>query len=124
MTTWKLTEDGDLDTEGGLTLLDDVLTETKQRLTIKFRFFLGEWFQDPRIGVPYYEKIFVKSPRLEEVRAIFREIITTDPAVSSLKKLSLDFDTPSRSMSLSFEALLNDGSSLTFEDFILSENRE
>lgn len=124
MTTWQLTADGDLDTEGGLTLLDDLLEETKQRLMIKFRFFKGEWFQDPRIGIPYYDKILVKSPRLEEVRAIFREVITTDPAVDSLEKLSLDFDVASRTMSLSFEALLDDGSSLVFEDFILLENRE
>ena len=121
MTTLKITG-GDLDTTGGLSLLSDLGDETTQRLRIKLRFFLGEWFQDPRIGIPFFETVLVKAPKLSEVRALFRRAIVTDPAVGALNSLDLDFDRASRTLSLSFAATLNDGSTLVFEDFILAEN--
>jgi hypothetical protein len=120
MTTLLLTN-GDLHTSGGLQLLSDLGDETTQRLQITLRFFQGEWFQDPRIGMPYFEKVLIKAPKLAEVRSIFRRAILADPAVETLNSLNLDFDRGSRTLSVSFEATLTDGSNLVFEDFILPE---
>jgi hypothetical protein len=123
MTTWKLDGDGDLAIENGtFVLLDDLGAETAQRLKIKFRFFLGEWEIDRRVGLPLFEQVLVKTPDLGVLRKMYREVITKDPAVASLGSIILDLDAPTRRLSLSFEAMLNDGSSLVFEDFILAEN--
>lgn len=123
MTTIKLDTNGDLAIENGsFVLLSDLVAETSQRLQIKFRFFLGEWSLDPRVGFPLFEKILVKAPDLGEIRRLIRETLLGDPAVDSIATLDLDFDRASRTLSVSFECELNDGSSLTFDDFILAEN--
>jgi hypothetical protein len=122
MSTLKLT-DGDLAVENNaLVLLTDPTEETAQRLTTKFKFFLGEWAFDPRVGLPLWERVFVKNLNLVAVRAMYREAILDDPNVDSLVSLSLDFDRALRKLTLSFEAVLLDGENLVFEDFILREN--
>lgn len=122
MSTLKLTN-GDLAIEGNsLALLTDPTEETAQRLATKFKFFLGEWAFDPRVGLPLWERVFVKNLNLVAVRAMYREAILDDPNVDSLVSLSLDFDRTLRKLTLSFEAVLLDGENLTFEDFILREN--
>lgn len=124
MTALKLDTDGDLAIEeGSLVLLSDLVAETAQRLQIKFRFFLGEWVLDPRVGFPHFEKILIKNPDLGEIRRVVRETLFADPAVDSIASLSLDFDPPTRALSISFEVELTDGSVLTFEDFVLAENQ-
>lgn len=123
MSTLKLGTDGDLAIENNsLVLLTDPVEETAQRLRTKFKFFLGEWAFDPRVGLPLFEKVYVKNPNITAVRAMYREAILGDPNVDSLVSLNLDFDRALRKLTLSFEALLKDGSTVTFEDFVLREN--
>lgn len=122
MTTLKL-ESGDLAIENGsLVLLSDLVAETTQRLKIKFQFVLGEWELDQRVGMPLFEKVLVKAPSLSTLRRLYRTIIADDPAVDQVNLLEFDLDRGSRALSINFEATLNDGSSLVFEDFILTES--
>lgn len=124
MTTLKLDNTHDLALEdNSLVLLSDLVAETAQRLKTKFQFFYGEWQLEPRAGMPLFEKVLVKNPNLAEIRDLYRETITQDTAVEELNSLELDFDSPTRNLSISFEATLTDGSFLIFEDFILGENR-
>jgi len=120
MSTLKLT-DGDLTlTNNSLVVETDLVAETAQRLTIKFNFFLGEWVLNPKVGIPLYEKVFIKNPKIPVLRSLFRQIIVGDPAVDTMNSLLFDF--VSRQLVMDFEATLNDGSTLTFADFVLEEN--
>jgi len=122
MSTLKLDTTGDLAIESNeLVILSDLVAETAQRLTIKFKFFLGEWLLDDRVGLPLYEKVLVKNPNLSEIRRIYRSVILNDPAVDTLENFDLELNTSTRTLSLDFQAVLNDGSNLVFEDFILAE---
>ena len=123
MTTLKLDSTGDLAVENNtLVLLTDLTAETAQRLQTKFKFFYGEWDLEPRAGMPMLEKVLVKNPDLTELRTLYREIIIQDAAIDTVNSLEFNFDTLSRTLSISFEATLNDGSSLVFTDFILGAN--
>jgi hypothetical protein len=122
MTDFLMTEDGDLDTTGGLSLTSSLVQSTAQRLKIKFRFFKGEGLLDPRSGIPIYEKILVKNPNLAEIKRLFKEILLSDPAVETVESIDLTYSREGRSLAVAFAATLNDGSNLTFEDFILAEN--
>ena len=60
MSTLKLDSTGDLAVEGNsLVLLSDLTAETAQRLSTKFKFFLGEWSLEPRGGLPLFEQVLV-----------------------------------------------------------------
>jgi hypothetical protein len=122
MTDFLMTADGDLDVSGGLSLTSSLVESTAQRLRIKFRFFEGEGLLDPRSGIPYYDKILVKNPNLAEIKRLFHTVLLADPAVESVESIDLEYSRSGRSLAVTFSATLNDGSNLTFEDFILPDN--
>lgn len=117
MSDIKLDANGDLflDSSESLVLVEgsDAIA---QQLSIRFKFALGEWFLDTRIGVPYFQEILVKSPNLTRVRGIYRQLILTTPGIESIEEFSLTLDTPTRTLSLSFLARKTDGEPFEFED--------
>jgi hypothetical protein len=102
----KLDNFGDLDlTSGGLELVEgtDAIT---QHIKIRLRFVLGEWFLDTRIGLPYYQTILVKNPRLVIVQALFARTIRETPGVESLERIRLAIDGATRILTVTFTAIL------------------
>lgn len=113
----KLDASGDIDvTTGDLQLLGGQ-EATSQELRIRLRTFLGEWFADTRIGIPYFESILVKNPDSAAVQNFFREAILQTPGVVQLQGLTTAYDGPSRTLSVTFVALV-DG------NFLLTETVE
>ncbi len=92
-----------------------------QRIRVRFRWFLGEWFLDQRQGVPYYRDILVKNPDPILISFIFRRVLTSTPGVRSVSKFSAVLDRASRTLTVNFEATLADSSTLiaNAEPFIL-----
>ena len=126
MSTIKLDASGDVEIlNGKISLLNvdgsELLEETAQRLKLKLTTFLGTWFLDPRVGMPYYENVFIKNPRLSVLEAMFTEAIVSDEQVDFLNSLDLDFDNSTRKLSVVFQAVLLDGQVLDFADFILGD---
>lgn len=97
---------------------DDALV---QHLTIRLRFFRKEWFLDARVGVPYYDKILIKNPRLVTVRGILRQAILTTPGVATIERFDFVYDNAIRKMQLDFSVRKEaDGELLDFSrEFIV-----
>lgn len=102
---------------GDAVLLTELAQEVAQRLTVRLNFFRGEWFLDTREGTPYYETILVKSPSDRIIRSVFGQVIRGTQGVASLEKFSYRIDSRARTLSLTFQARLNDGSTLRSTDF-------
>lgn len=118
-----LDADGDIDTsDNELHLTEDEGDALRQHLQIRLQLFKNEWFLDPRVGMPYYDKILVKNPDLGSVRAIFRKAILDTPGVQSLDGLTLALDNPARVLSVDFTVTkTEDGTTLDFsKEFILA----
>lgn len=95
-----------------------------QRIRSRLLFFSGEWFLDTRLGMPYFDQILIKNPRLPVVSAIFRKAVRTTPGVVSCSPPKVTGGSAiDRVGSVSFEALLDDGAILTAVDapFIVRE---
>lgn len=108
-------------TDGQLALVDGV-GAIVQNIRIRLQFFLGEWFLDLREGLPYFQEILVKGPNLGRVRALFRAAILETPGVSLVDLLDLDLDAPTRVLTVTFRATLDDGTiidSAEYAPFIL-----
>ncbi len=104
MNDLKLGVDGDLEMNkmGDLQLTmkgDAVRQYVQQRL----RTFLGEWFLDLDVGVPYFQDILVKNPNINQIDGIFKNIILTTPGVVELLSFTMDFDQTVRSLTVEFE---------------------
>jgi hypothetical protein len=86
--------DGQLQLSGGLA----------QRIDCYLRTFLGEWWADPTLGVPYFQEILKKNPDLSVVRQAILSVILQVPGVVSVPSLTVNLDRATRRMSVSFEA--------------------
>lgn len=86
--------DGQLQLSGGLA----------QRIDCYLRTFLGEWWADPTLGVPYFQEILKKNPDITVVRQAILSVILQVPGVVSVPSLTVDLDRTTRRMSVSFEA--------------------
>jgi hypothetical protein len=109
---------------GQLVLVGDVeetrADEVRQHITERLRFFLAEWFLDERQGFPYFRDVFIKNPDRQVIVSALRRTIRGTPGVDTVDELTLEVASD-RSASVDFRALLDDGTSLVFSDFILGE---
>lgn len=83
-----------------------LLEEVAQRLQTKLQFFLGEWFLDTTLGVPYYRDVLVRNPDMAVVKSLFQKLITDDQGVESLVTLDVTLDGATRVLTVEFQAVL------------------
>ena len=83
-----------------------------QRVRVRFRFFLGEWFLDQSLGVPYFRDVLVKNPDHLVISTIFRRVLLTTPGVKSVPQFTATLDRENRQLLADFVALLDDGSKI------------
>lgn len=104
-----------LDNTGDLELVDDSFRLNSgaeaiaQHLKVKFQLFLGEWFLDTSIGVPYYQDILIKKPSFVVVQEILKDVILDTPGILELLEFNIDFEGATRTFSLEFKALTDEG---------------
>ena len=114
MSTFAQTTDNDLTLEkGALVLITGVAECAAVELRNRFLFAKGEWFLDTRVGVPYFAHVFKKNPNLGLIRRLFEDIILNTPGVAEIREFELDWDTAKRVLSFSFEAVADDGKTIT-----------
>lgn len=95
----------------------------RQKISCRFRFFLGEWFLDLREGVPYYRDVLKKRPNKALIRSLFLRVLKKTPGVLSVPRFSLIFDLANRSVRFDFQAVVDGGETITVRpedaDFVL-----
>ncbi|MNF38537.1 hypothetical protein D3C85_736020 [compost metagenome] len=73
-----------------------------QRLKIKLQTFLGEWFLDLEIGIPYFQQILTKVRSKSVVDTIFQAAILEDEGVIEMISYTSTLDSATRGFDLSF----------------------
>lgn len=79
--------------------------ELAQRITIKLKGILGEWYRDQEFGLPYKEEIRVKNPNLEKIDMIYRAHIMEDEDITRIISLDLNLDKTTRKLKIKCVAL-------------------
>jgi hypothetical protein len=98
-----------------LSLIKDV-RQVAQNLAIRLRFFLGEWYLDTTVGLPYYEYILVKNPNQIQVESFIKEEIAATQGIEQITAFSSSFDIVKRIYSVAFSVkTLNDNLQLELE---------
>jgi len=110
---------GDIDISGGDLKLLDGADAIRQHLFIRLQMFVGDYFLDRRVGMPYYEQVLIKNPKTNIVRRLFRNAILTTPGVSSLTDLLIDYNGQTRSLAVSFNAIVETDQQLTFNEVLV-----
>jgi hypothetical protein len=80
-----------------------------QRLKVTLQTFLGEWFLDTDLGVPYFESIFGKVSSKSSVDLILQEKILADEGVIEITSFTSSLSAATRVYTMSFAVLTNEG---------------
>jgi hypothetical protein len=108
MSSFQLDDNMDLVIENNSLVMTEGQEAIRQHLLIKLQTFLGEWFLDEDVGVPYYQEILVKQPSFQTVSQVLRAQIIDTPGVIEL--LNFDFVySADRELRLDFRAETIDG---------------
>ena len=68
-----------------LTLITDRQTLVEQRLSIRLRTYLGEWFLDTVMGIDWFAKVLLKNVSKQTVDNIIQSEILKDKYVVSIR---------------------------------------
>lgn len=108
MSTLLQTSDGDIDiTSGRTTLVTDPIQAGLIKLRNRFKLFLGEWFRDTRIGVPWFTKVLVKNPSIPLLESIFRQVVINTPPFVDSRDLKVTINSKTRQADVSFTAVVD-----------------
>lgn len=113
MSAFAQTNTGDLDiSTGNLAVVDDVPTVTAGKLTNLFGLFKGEWFRDQRVGVPYFQYVYVKNPNLGIIQSLFRQVCMAAPGVARVVEMDLTYSPAQRTLAVQMQVQCDDGAIL------------
>jgi hypothetical protein len=76
----------------------------RQAVQIRLSTILGEWFLATDAGVPWFDRVLVKSPNLRAIESVFRQKIETTPGILTVTALSVNFDRRIRKLSVNWTA--------------------
>lgn len=84
--------------------LVDEVSQIAQNLSIRLRFFLGEWYLDITQGLPYYEVFFIKAPNQIQVESVLKSEIVNTRGILELTSFTTNFNQRNRIFSVKFTA--------------------
>lgn len=110
MSSFLQTVTGDLAiTLGKLSLVTDPSTAGAQKIRNQLNIFLGEWYLDARVGVPYFSQVFVENPDIGLIQQLIRGIILNTAGVQSVQRVTVSVNRADRSMLIKFAATWDNG---------------
>lgn len=111
---------GDLDDSTDALVLTDGLDGIRQDLTSRLRTFLGEWFLDQNVGIPFFREFLVKNPNQRVVRSVLREVILDTQGIQEIQSLEIELDTTTRTLGVVLTAKILE--SVSDETFVYVYN--
>lgn len=103
-------ESGDIAiTNHRLRLTENNLEYSKQRHRQRLKFFLGDWFLDLNLGIPYFRYILVKNPDLNLISALYAQTILGTGGTKAIMSLDLELRRAERELLVHYTALLESG---------------
>lgn len=92
MSDIKLNNDGDIDITNNAVRLTSGKDAIAQHLQSRYRTFLGEWFLNTEVGVPYYQEFFTKQVNFNIIQGELKAAAVETPGVIELVDFDFDFD--------------------------------
>ena len=103
-----------LDSTGDLLISDfsfqltfDDTEAVKQRLQIRLKAFVGEYFLDTDFGTPYYQQVFVKGISQGVIDSVFKDVIIKTTGVARISSYISNLNRTTRAYSADWKAVLN-----------------
>lgn len=112
---------GDLDLSNGDIKLVQAKRSVAQNIGTRLRFQKGSWFLDTRVGIPLFPDILgVKGGKVDAIKSILADAITSAYGVRRLVNLNLDLDA-NRNLLVTFQVESDEGEFITGAETLISE---
>jgi ABC-type arginine transport system ATPase subunit len=110
MSQLEIEDNGDLKiTNNSFTIIKGT-SEIRQKNIQNLRTFLGEWFLDLTIGVPYHQTIFNKASSPIDKEVVIKDEILNVKGNLRLEDFSpLDFNTINRQLNVKYKVITTEG---------------
>lgn len=95
--------------ENGDLVLIDGGEALAQKLSIKLKFVLGEWFTNVTYGIPYLQYIWVKNPDLTVIESLLKSAILEEAGVRELASFVMSYNAQARSLRVNFSVITDFG---------------
>jgi hypothetical protein len=79
--------------------------QVRQNIEDRLRMVYGEWFLNTEIGVPWFDKVFVKNPDLSAIDIILKSTILDTSEVTELLSYKSSLDRTRRKFTVTSTAL-------------------
>jgi hypothetical protein len=100
----------DLLLDNGNLIFISNLDFVRQNLKVRLQWFLGEWFLNVSLGLPYFTDILTKNPNQTAVAAFFKKVILQSYGITSLDSFSFDIiNIQQRIVKVTFKAITSYG---------------
>ncbi len=86
-----------------------------QQIRLASTIWQGFWYYDETVGLPMLSSVLVKGADLRVVTQVFRDWFLSLSGVLSVKACAVALDRAARSLSVTFELVCEDGSTLADE---------
>lgn len=97
-----LIKNGDLSLVTGKDAIQQDLQQTLQ-------LWLGEWFLDTTIGIPYLQFILVKNPNLDVIQSLLLDAAGAVNGVQDIVGFQYNYDSKTRELTVSMQATTTTG---------------
>jgi hypothetical protein len=113
-----LNDDNDLDISTGDLQIVTEGAAVAQRLGIRFRSFLGEWFLDTRYGFPWFESVLGIKNAEDYFEFLVRSTILSTPGVQAIVSMTTSFNKTTREFTVNAVVQTDAGERVVLDDFI------
>ncbi len=115
MSTFLQTNQGDFDfSSHNLAVVKDTAHCVGIKLTNRFNFWQGTWYQDIRQGFPYLNNVVgMMAPNMEVIAQLFKRAILQTPGVNTVQSASAEFIGITRTLVTTFTVIADSGVVLT-----------
>lgn len=102
---------------GDMSLVDGV-DAIEQDLQQQLQVWLGEWFLDTTIGIPYRQQILVKNPNLDIVQAILVNAAVNVPGVQVINETEFAYEPTNRVLDVQMQGQTSNGQTIVAQTTI------
>lgn len=80
----------------------------EQRIRTRMQTFMGEWYLNEEMGVPYFQEVLVKNPDVARVRALLLAALLSVEGVKQVTKFNVAFIPGDRRFAVDFHCISDD----------------
>jgi hypothetical protein len=88
---------------------------TVQKIKQTLQLFLGEWFLNDTVGIPYFSEMLDKGKSLTRIQTLYIRALQTIPEILEILEFNINEDRAKRTLNIDFKVRDEEGNVLEIE---------